>query len=343
MSRVEIPEAVITTAGAAVSGASVQVNVRSSGAAATVYTSATGGATVANPISTDVNGRIEGWLEEGAYDLVVSGTGITTYTQRLEAGSGVQSPGFLFTAAGDLLYGSAANSAARLAAGTSVQTMHSGTTPRWAQVTDEDVASTASLSSSKVAVGAATASQVMSVVAGLWAARTIPASAIAQISDSTLAASATSFDIAAIPATYNHLLVWVFARSTNAADEVDLRLILNNDSAGNYSWHSGRDAVATHTPLEVRTASNAAMTTGVPGANRAAGAFGASAWEIPNYADASYNQPIVGRWGWNESGFGSAGTLGGIWAAVAAVNRLTFTLSSGNFAIGSRVTVYGVT
>ena len=196
MSRVEIPEAVITVAGAAVSGASVQVNVRSSGAAATVYTSATGGATNANPLSTDSSGRIEGWLEEGSYDLVVSGTGISTYTQRMEASAGVQSPGFQFTAAGDFVYASAANSGTRLAAGTSVQTMHSGSVPRWAQVTDEDVSSAASVSLSKLAVGAATSSQVMSVVAGVWAPRTIS-------TNIAYGALATSFQMSSTGVWYN--------------------------------------------------------------------------------------------------------------------------------------------
>jgi hypothetical protein len=88
MARVEIPETVARRRGsgvlAAVGGASVQVNVRGGGAA-TVYAAATGSTTVANPIPTDADGRIEGWVEEGSYDLVVSGGTITPYTQRYEA------------------------------------------------------------------------------------------------------------------------------------------------------------------------------------------------------------------------------------------------------------------
>lgn len=86
MARVEINEAVFKNVGslAPAPGVSVQVNVRA-GAATTVYQAATGSSTFSNPLSTDASGRIEGWLEEGSYDLVVSGPGISTYTQRLEA------------------------------------------------------------------------------------------------------------------------------------------------------------------------------------------------------------------------------------------------------------------
>lgn len=92
MARVEISEAVFFNPGAgaalvAAVGASVQVNARD-GAAATVYQAATGAATFSNPLTSDSSGRIEGWLDEGSYDLVVSGPGFSTYTQRFEAVNG---------------------------------------------------------------------------------------------------------------------------------------------------------------------------------------------------------------------------------------------------------------
>jgi hypothetical protein len=69
--RVEIGDVVIDGIGRPVSGASVQVN-RRSGGAATVY-SGPDGDPVGNPITTDTFGRIEGWVAEGSYDLVASG------------------------------------------------------------------------------------------------------------------------------------------------------------------------------------------------------------------------------------------------------------------------------
>lgn len=69
-------------------GASVQVNVRGTGSPATVYSGETGGTTVSNPLVTDANGRVEGWVDEGSYALGISGSGITSYSQPYEAARG---------------------------------------------------------------------------------------------------------------------------------------------------------------------------------------------------------------------------------------------------------------
>lgn len=90
MARVELRDTVLRNhAGTLVpaAGASVQVNVRGGGAA-TVYAAATGATTLTNPLTATAEGNIEGWVDEGSYDLVISGTRITTYTQRFEAVAG---------------------------------------------------------------------------------------------------------------------------------------------------------------------------------------------------------------------------------------------------------------
>lgn len=89
--RAEISEIARSPSGRAIAGASVQVNIRG-GSAATVYAAETGGTTLTNPLTTDSAGRIEGWLNEGSYDLVVSHPRYVSYTQAFEAISGL-SPG----------------------------------------------------------------------------------------------------------------------------------------------------------------------------------------------------------------------------------------------------------
>lgn len=89
MPRVEIPNTIMKGPGTlvAVYGAAVQVNVRNGGPT-TVYVAETGGETRPNPLTSDAVGRIEGWVEEGSYDLVVSKgppQAITEYTERFEA------------------------------------------------------------------------------------------------------------------------------------------------------------------------------------------------------------------------------------------------------------------
>lgn len=86
MARVELPiVALNTTTGLPVAGASVQVKFRSSGTNATWWTQETGGTSSTSAIVTDSAGRANGWLDRGAYNCVISGTGITTYTESWDA------------------------------------------------------------------------------------------------------------------------------------------------------------------------------------------------------------------------------------------------------------------
>jgi len=86
VARVEIDEVVQTPTGDAIAGATVQVNARG-GSAASVYASEAGTAILANPLTTDAFGRVDGWLEEGAYELAVSANG-SSYTQAFDAAPG---------------------------------------------------------------------------------------------------------------------------------------------------------------------------------------------------------------------------------------------------------------
>jgi hypothetical protein len=97
MARGEIPLAVTrtvaTVSGAsapiAIAGASVNINTRAAAPTpATIYADETGSTTLANPLITTADGRIDGWLDEGSYNLTISGSGITTYTQPLDIVSG---------------------------------------------------------------------------------------------------------------------------------------------------------------------------------------------------------------------------------------------------------------
>lgn len=88
MARVELlatVDKIVTSNLQPVSGASVLVKLRATGNPVTVYAAETGGTTVTNPLVTDANGRVNGWVDEGSLILTVSGSGITTYNQPYEA------------------------------------------------------------------------------------------------------------------------------------------------------------------------------------------------------------------------------------------------------------------
>lgn len=84
--RVEIPITVINgSTGYPVVGASVTVKKRSDGSNAMWYTAEVGGGSSTGPIVTDSSGRVDAWVERGAYNLEVTGTGIAPYTEAWDA------------------------------------------------------------------------------------------------------------------------------------------------------------------------------------------------------------------------------------------------------------------
>lgn len=86
MARIEVPVTVLnTTTGLPVNGASVAISHRSTGAPATWYTAETGGTASTASAVTDASGRVLAWTDRGAYNLTISGTGLTTYTEPWDA------------------------------------------------------------------------------------------------------------------------------------------------------------------------------------------------------------------------------------------------------------------
>lgn len=86
MARVEIPVVVTDpTTGHAIQGATVQINKRSDGTAATVFADETSGTTVPNPLTSDSTGNVLGWVARGAYNIVVTASGYAPRTVAWDA------------------------------------------------------------------------------------------------------------------------------------------------------------------------------------------------------------------------------------------------------------------
>lgn len=89
MARVEVPIVVVNSStGLPVSGAAITLTRRSNGALVPWYTTETGGTGSTAAIITDSAGRVNAWVERGAYNLAVTGTGITPYTEAWDASPG---------------------------------------------------------------------------------------------------------------------------------------------------------------------------------------------------------------------------------------------------------------
>lgn len=90
MARVKVPITVIDRNGNSVAGAAVRVQRRSDGADVTLYQAETGPTTTPNPTTTDTYGRVQAWVASGvSYNAIISGTGLTGYTQPFEGGGDV--------------------------------------------------------------------------------------------------------------------------------------------------------------------------------------------------------------------------------------------------------------
>lgn len=167
---------------------------------------------------------------------------------------------------------------------------------------------------------------------------------IGAIYDTTLTGAAASIDITGIIATYAHLLIVLSGRGDTAALLVTGAMRFNNNSAAAYNSQYLRGAAAVASAGEVLAATSFSAYQ-MPGASAAAGHFGHSEILIPNYASATPVKTFSSR-SFAQRG-GASGdlfieTYGGFWNATDVINRVTLLPGTGNFAIGTRATVYGM-
>lgn len=76
MARSPFTTTVLDVSGNVKQGASVTIRLRANNGLATVYSAETGAGQLANPLSTDANGMVVGWVDRGTYRADVSGTGV---------------------------------------------------------------------------------------------------------------------------------------------------------------------------------------------------------------------------------------------------------------------------
>lgn len=162
------------------------------------------------------------------------------------------------------------------------------------------------------------------------------------IADVTLGAPAAIVDIGSptpLPQTFAGLMVVILARGDTAALTTSLAMRLNNDSGANYEDFSlGGSGIGSRTSGRLGSGL-------VPAASATASLFGATVIWIPHYAQATSFKPYVSLGYYASSLTTQQGVdiYSGTWgAAAAAINRITFLPGAGNFAAGSRFTVYGL-
>jgi hypothetical protein len=168
-------------------------------------------------------------------------------------------------------------------------------------------------------------------------------SLLTAIFDETKLGAATTFDTGAITTDLAHLYVLADLRTTEAVTISSAVLTLNADTGNNYDQQAlrGRNVAAT----AASSAATASLGCNVAGGSLAAGVFGPLILWIPNYANTVSEKSIIFISGAADetAANSNAEFRTAHWRSTAAVNQLTFTGGSGSdFAIGSRVTVYGI-
>lgn len=167
------------------------------------------------------------------------------------------------------------------------------------------------------------------------------------IHDSVLGGPAGSFDVTGISAAYRALQIQLVARGDTAAAATTCLLRFNNDSTAIYDYENTQANNAT-----LAGAGSVAGTSislgGVPAASTTAGIFGQFDISIGAYTDTTAHKIVRSHSGYKVStGVPAAGdlvvqSLIGWWRNTAAITRVTILPAAGNFATGTRLTIWGL-
>jgi hypothetical protein len=164
--------------------------------------------------------------------------------------------------------------------------------------------------------------------------------------DQILSAAAPSFDVQNISQAYTALLLKFHARGDHASEQQSVFCRCNGDASNNYDYEYlviGPGTTMTANPVEN---SGAGMFIGnVPCASSPAAHAAVIEAEIPNYTSTILHKQMVSKYMLRHSAAGGqmrAGVNGSNWRILNALNRLTIYPNAGNFAAGSRLTIYGL-
>lgn len=140
-----------------------------------------------------------------------------------------------------------------------------------------------------------------------------------------------------LPTTYKHLKLIVTARLDGLGDYHYLRF--NNDSGNNYN--TGQALASSAARADNYIGATNKIFGGInPGTSDPAGAFSISEILIPNYNGSTQKIAQAATSGSQQTAKYS-GTTWGEWAATV-ITRISLTPGAGNYVVGTRFTLYGV-
>jgi len=166
-------------------------------------------------------------------------------------------------------------------------------------------------------------------------------SGIVAVFDSTLTGTAANFDVTSISGSYSMLQWSLTGRGTTAANDVEVRMRMNNDSGTNYEYqrlfaHSGSTVAG-----GAGTSQTSLFVGELAASSATSGRAGMSQGHIHDYAGTTFNKVVLAQSG-RVASLHVVDSIAGSWFSTSAVTRLTFFPSAGSFDVGTRLTVWGI-
>jgi hypothetical protein len=154
---------------------------------------------------------------------------------------------------------------------------------------------------------------------------------------------AASIDFTTIPSGFKHLQIRGIARSARAASGSYIKIQFNSDTANNYANHGLFGGGASAGAYAVTTTDHAGEAY-ITAASDTASAFGASVWDVLDYANTSKNKTVRALTGADVNGTnGQLRFASGVWLSTNAITSISLTDGNGStFVQHSSFALYGI-
>jgi hypothetical protein len=161
---------------------------------------------------------------------------------------------------------------------------------------------------------------------------------------STATGTVASFVFSGIVQTYNDLVVSCSLRGTASATTVDLLLRINNSSSNIYDGNRFSGTGTSQVTGRYTNSSFAAPMGAMVAANATANVFSAHEINFFRYSDTAMHKSVIARGASNydTSANGYVDLVLNNYFSTVAVSTITLLPSTGSFAAGSVVTIYGI-
>ena len=153
------------------------------------------------------------------------------------------------------------------------------------------------------------------------------------IATNTLGTAVSTVTFSSITGTYTDLVL-VFQGGSSI--DANIRMQVNGDTASNYSWTQlGGNGTS------VASFTNSSDTSWLMNryaylSNNLNANF---IFNFNNYSNTTTNKTVINR---SNSAANGTDTTVGLWRSTTAITSITFSLSSGNYIVGSTFTLYGI-